>query len=356
MSKTPEFRPTNEDLLGYVLGALDPEDHRRVQAYIDSKPEIQAELDRIRACLAPLEAVNIPAEPPGGLALRTCNWVFSQHERGSISRNPVSPHRNESRRNEFGGDSILRDAWQIWDLTMVAAVIVLMAMLLTPAVFHARESARRLACASNFRELGINFRQFSENHGGRFPLVHTSGNTAVAGSFVFPLRDAGLLPNPCILLCPASESAAFVEPFDIPTVEEMDRMDEERLHWVQRRLSGSVGYHVGEYFRGLLIARQDRSCEFMAIAADAAEHGRGLAYLSTHPGNGRNVLFESCSVKYVRRVVDSVRDMDDIFHNAYQRFAAGIHPEDSVIAESGASIPYMLVATPEFPDDYPDSE
>src|SRR5947199_894868 len=57
-------------LLGYLLHALDPEAHRRVEAYLLSRPQAWGRVARLRRSLAAL-AEDEPPRPPPALAART---------------------------------------------------------------------------------------------------------------------------------------------------------------------------------------------------------------------------------------------------------------------------------------------
>ena len=78
--------PTREDLLGYVLGALEAQEHQQVADCLKTQPELQLELRRIKALVAPLEwSQRPPADFPVGLARRTCEIVARE------SRQPFGP-------------------------------------------------------------------------------------------------------------------------------------------------------------------------------------------------------------------------------------------------------------------------
>lgn len=77
--------PSQEDLLGYVLGALDAPEHREIQQLIDQNPEIEEELLRIKSSLLPLDELDSGKSRPG-LARRTCEAVAAHvKQSGSLS-------------------------------------------------------------------------------------------------------------------------------------------------------------------------------------------------------------------------------------------------------------------------------
>ncbi|HEY8503338.1 MAG TPA: hypothetical protein VIL46_02070, partial [Gemmataceae bacterium] len=64
-------RRGREDLIGYLLGALDPPERRAVESQLAARPELRRELERLRRALEPLEPERDDPAPPPGLAERT---------------------------------------------------------------------------------------------------------------------------------------------------------------------------------------------------------------------------------------------------------------------------------------------
>lgn len=68
--------PSQEDLLGYVLGALDAQEQRDLQRLIDGNPELEEQLLHLKNAMAPLDCLD-QGGPRPGLARRTCEAVAS---------------------------------------------------------------------------------------------------------------------------------------------------------------------------------------------------------------------------------------------------------------------------------------
>ena len=90
--------PSQEDLVGYVLGALDATEQRQVQAMIDNDPALEEQLLEIKNSLLPLEAIDSPTGPPVGLARRTCEAVaVSAKQAAAKPTNPQGSLRSQPR-------------------------------------------------------------------------------------------------------------------------------------------------------------------------------------------------------------------------------------------------------------------
>ena len=65
-----------------------------------------------------------------------------------------------------------RCAFTLVELLVVVAIVAILTALLLPALASARESARRVHCASNLRQLGAATFILAHNNRGRFRLAH----------------------------------------------------------------------------------------------------------------------------------------------------------------------------------------
>ena len=65
----------NEDIIGFVMGALDAQEHQRIEDLVRSDTELQSQVDLIRRSLLPLESYR-HCEPPSDLHNQTIAYVF----------------------------------------------------------------------------------------------------------------------------------------------------------------------------------------------------------------------------------------------------------------------------------------
>jgi len=188
----------------------------------------------------------------------------------------------------------------------MTAITTLMAILL-PSFGRAREQARRIACASNLRQLGFGLRMYAIDNKGWYPVEELCGNpqsTLVSG--LFPKY----LSNRNVFYCP---SAAAIEPYAQsdeyggPGGDSVINTDE---NWARSYIS----------YKYFSITRRDTRMplplslsEYPHLLRDISPSSRWLMsdWVRKHApvfphmerggwGGGRNVLFADTSVQFVR--------------------------------------------------------
>lgn len=223
-----------EDLLGYLLGALEPHEMRSIADQLRRDPGLRAELDQLKRMLEPLEDDAKIVEPPApDLVTRTLSrlpplpnwdrtstddptadrpWIDPTLEvsdaAGTIAPNqpPLGRQRGLSVAREIPGHRTLRTA--DWITTVAAAAIL--GVLIVPSLVEGRFQARNTVCQDHLRELGTAVNQFvTRNAQARLPSVERSGHRAFAGVYAPHLRDAGLLSESNQTWCPSWSPAGF---------------------------------------------------------------------------------------------------------------------------------------------------
>jgi len=312
-----------EQLLGYLLDALDDAERSEVEQQLEVSPELRTELESLALTLEPLAEAYEEFEPPARLAERACFLVAA-----CTSVTPTGNGLQPATRAEVRG----RNRWSMADIVIMAGICLAGAMLFFPAISQSRYAARLQACQNNLRELGFALVDFSEKAGqGRFPEVPTKGNRAVAGIYAPVLIDAGYLTDESRLICPSSPLAQREVNWTMPTLEDIDRASGRTLVQFQQSIGGSYGYNLGIVENGRHRAPRNLGRTQFAIMSDAPSVELAGHRSVNHGGRGDNILYEDGHIRYV---VDATTAGDDPFLNRLGWMEAGLDINDSVVAPS----------------------
>src|SRR2546430_1485616 len=102
-----------ENLIGYLLDALDAPTRQQVEAYLEAHPDARARLALLRQALEPLAADGAAEAPPPGLADRTLRRVAE-----ALGELPPAPKAASER--SFGGH---RSPWRRADVAAAAVLL-----------------------------------------------------------------------------------------------------------------------------------------------------------------------------------------------------------------------------------------
>ncbi len=345
------IEPAREQLLGYLLGALDDNEQADIEKILDSDATLRRELAILNRSLAPLDAAPREFSPPPGLASRTSAFVATsattakkvEGSQGSPllatsvaaatatepAAHPNNSHKMKPVDSVCGNSSRVR--WQ--DSIVAAGIMVAACGLLFPAVLGSREQARIMTCQKNLHGVHTALADYSESHGGLFPKVPEKGKLAAAGMYAPQLLQDGYLTSPRQVICPGSELADDNE-FTVPTIDELQSTTSpSRLEELKRRMGGSYGYTLGHINDGRYHGTKNLRRANFAIAADEPSHVSSSLQSRNHGLNGQNVLYEDGHVKF-QPTTRALGLPDDIFTNDNGVVAAGLHPDDAVIGSS----------------------
>jgi hypothetical protein len=322
-----------ENLIGYLLRALDPEAQRQTEEYLRTHPDAAAQLERLRAALAPLEADRREFDPPADLFERTIAGV-AEHacrdgarlETADDARFPSAaaeavlldpprwvPPAAARLRNRFvpprGESEGGAPTWRARDLLVAAAILVLTVGSLLSGVSLLHQKRDLLACQNNLRQLHAALASYSELNGGSFPVVAETPPNDRAGSFVHLLAAAGLIDGrPAV--CPA----VFAP--------QADRSD-------------PVGY-------AYTLGYRDDQCQLRGLRRDPRlPDNDQLPILADDPPprpghrTGQNVLLINGQVRFCTHANVGVAG-DDIYLNLAGQVGAGLHGYDTVLGSSTA--------------------
>jgi hypothetical protein len=189
----------DENLVGYLLKALDGREEAAVEAHLRADPEARARLDALERALAQLAADAEAPEPPPGLALGALARVAELRCRELPPAPPPSRHQLLPGGRRWGRRA---------DLAVAAVLLVLVGGLSLPGLVHQWRAYERRLCAENLRKFWVGLEAYGAQREGQFPNVEEHGPRSVAGIFVPVLRDAGVLPEGVSATCPAAGRSA----------------------------------------------------------------------------------------------------------------------------------------------------
>jgi hypothetical protein len=311
-----------EELLGYLLGALEPDEERDIEARLAADPQLRRELEELRPLVRPLAAEDGFIDPPAGLANRVCRRVEDLRRREAAVGTPVA------------GVVSRADVVTVFGIVAVATIIV------GPMVVSSRHNAQVRACQERMQTTGRSLIDYSRVNGGYFPEVPTEGPLAHAGIFVARLHDEGYLHDVNSAFCPTASFDGCQDRADcelVPALKTLETCGESEAELLFAGLSGLFGYAFGYSEEGRYRRLRNRDRARFAVLADAPERGSTQACgLTRNHAGGQNVWFEDGHVEFVKsgRVPGSD---DHLFENHLGFVGAGIGPDDVVIGSASAT-------------------
>jgi len=335
----------HEDLLGYLLGVLEPHEMRRVAQLLQENEAVREQLAEIQLALKPLEESGEGVIEPSSADLVS---------RTMANLPPLSEHRSPSRGGSIATfDSLIpmhseiemtksNDwSWLDWVGGTAAAAVIL--GLLIPSLAQGRFEARKVACQAQLRQLGTAITQFvNRDRQNRLPAVAESGPEAFAGVYAVRLGEAGLLPNGSVRWCPSlatpKPSEVTLMPIDsVESLEELHQASPDLLRQIQRFAGGHYAYTLGVVDEHRLKSPRFEARSSFAVMSDAPPAGFSgrddLRRLTGHGGEGINVLFEDGRVQFIALpALDAMPDHPLL--NNRGKAEAGVNIDDASLAPS----------------------
>lgn len=335
----------HEDLLGYLLGALEPHEMRRVERMIREDPTLRQQLREIERALEPLEQNLNPAieELPTDLVGKTMAGIppLAENQSPGERRTQATFDSLVPMNAEIEMGEINRWSFIDWAGGAVAAAAIL--GLLLPSLAHGRFEARKVACQNQLRQLGTAITQFvNRDRQQRLPAVAESGPEAFAGVYAVRLGEVGLLPDATLRWCPSlpnpDQSAVTLTPLTVVnTVDDLHDASPDGLRQIQQYAGGHYAYTLGFVEGQRLRSPRYESRASFAIMSDGPPAGFAnrddIGRLTGHGGEGINVLFEDGRVEFIALpTLDAMRDHPLL--NNQGKTEAGVNLDDASLAPS----------------------
>lgn len=358
-------RPNQEDLIGYLLGALEQSEHEQVQRALEQDEELREQLRKLSREIQPLDEVHEPNEKRTGLARRTCEMIAAfdsgreyadtgevhlagkATSDGKLGVNSVTKRKqtvsskSPGRFRQWTDGLAVPRGWTASELGVTAAVCLVLGFFFFPSLLHSRHQARIQFCQNNLRSLGFSLYSYADLHNGKLPSAEATGNRAFAGNYSLQLNDAGLLESPDMLLCPSSVAAKETPGLVLPPGLEVDSMNGEALATVQRQAGGSYAYHLGYTDNGYYHKPMFKGRSNQVIMADSPNYFGSTRINTSHGKDAQNLLLEDLSVRFLRATSSNgnlpIAFGDPIFVNRLGIVAAGVDEFDAVLGASYAS-------------------
>ena len=242
---------SDEDLIGFALGALEPAEHARVAAALQVNPILRERLEEIKAALIPLDQIlEEESTPPPGLVDKTldriANELSPQTSEDRSTERSKSSNRTVHLRNNASDLEEIPSRFRLWDTLALSASILLVSSFLFPALLNGRSLARRAQCSQNLSSLASLLTQYASLAAdGRIPEVPRDGYRSFAGIYAVQLNDAYLLDNSKQLWCPSMSSFSPDCELTLPRDEQLRQASNAELALFQSWVGGNYAYNLG---------------------------------------------------------------------------------------------------------------
>lgn len=190
-------------LIDFLTGRLSDADARQVRARLEQDESFRHRRDDLAATFQALD-LNPQPEPPEDLADRTLAKIAAvQRTNALLAMQQIAPRRS---------------TFSLKELMAVAAMLLVMAGVLVPALNKARQRSNAGLCAMQMGQIGNALQTYGINHEGRLPAAGETGQwlarddtPPVSNSrCLFRLLQKQYLNSPVVFQCPSVGGASFV--------------------------------------------------------------------------------------------------------------------------------------------------
>jgi hypothetical protein len=318
------------ELLGYLLGALETDEQARVENGISNDRGLRRDFELLRRSLAPLEADSQQFEPPRGLAQRTVDFVFLQ-----VALQTPGPAPNEPSvglpEPAWSDRPMATPRWRLVDFSVAAGILVAAIAVVVPAIIKSRDNARLFACQNRLQTVYPALAQFADMNNSLLPVAKpVQGFEGKAGVYAPLLLEAGYLNEPELVVCPGSDLGEAQ--FRIPRISELRAATGPELDRLVKMMGGSYAFAIGYRENGKYQPLRMRlgKNSFPLMADLPGHNGKPIGH---HGSCGRNVLTADGRVFYINTCCRPGTH-DRLYLNDDGRVDAGNGRSDCVLSPS----------------------
>jgi hypothetical protein len=324
-SKEDAMRQSNENLLGYLLNALDEKSQREVEAYLSDSAEGQGRLELLRRALEPLAADQEELVPSPELLYRTLARVAEYSCLRDLPRAPAPPRRHIS----------YRAPWRRAELVVAASVLIVALGTAVTGLAQLRNHSAFAECKDNLRVFYAALRSYHDEH-RQFPDVTAEAPHISAGMMVPILVNAGVVDAASLSVrCPGNGGArpcpvTYEDTKDL-TAEQFAKLAPRLMSWYAYSLGyvDDEGAYRAPHLRGGIDTH-------IPLMSDRPPYGNEMGNSPNHGGSGQNVLFQDGRVEFrTARSLDYFDD--DIFLNKAHEEHAGKGAYDGCLGRSAST-------------------
>jgi len=153
-----------EILLGYLSGALDENENRKVQQELERNESLRLEFAALRKEMRPLaqyaQLTDHAYQPPKGLAKRTCRRIWEQAD-GDL-QTADTRHRSPERRASIRNPK--RNEWKSANIVPAICVSVMVLLLLFPTFRFVKNQVVQIVTQKHMNRIANNTAALSQMH------------------------------------------------------------------------------------------------------------------------------------------------------------------------------------------------
>ena len=199
-------------------------------------------------------------------------------------------HRKKARHASTRGAT---NGFTLIELLIVIVIIAILAAILFPVFARVRENARRTACASNMKQLGLAFTMYANDNGERLPGATDgpAGASKEGGWMYYTVfgqnsTNATFEPAQGSIYSYVRNSQIYICPSDTVGEDTGNSYAANACVSLQQRAAGAPdgARTITGFQRGLKLSRILYPSQFMALAEETRPNGPPLEDLSSDDG------------------------------------------------------------------------